>query len=97
MKNKSRSSRYALAILLPYTLFTRRQSLVIACGVRKVWSKLFKDLDSRQQIAKLKEILAELGMTGRLSMEKAKEIKAKREFEQELGLFTTPTLSCAVY
>lgn len=61
------------------------QSLVLACGVRKVWSKLFKDLDSRQQISKLKAMLADLGMTGRLSLEKAKEIRAKREFQQELG------------
>lgn len=50
-----------------------------------MWSKLFKDLDERQQIVKLKQMLAELGMTGRFSLEKAKEIKAKREFEQELG------------
>ena len=42
-------------------------------------------MDNRQQIAKLKEMLAELGMEGRYSMEKAKEIKAKREFEQELA------------
>jgi hypothetical protein len=52
-----------------------------------VWSKLFKDLDSCQQISKLKELLAGLGMTGRLSLEKAKEIKAKREFQQELGAY----------
>ncbi|KAF5340947.1 hypothetical protein D9611_005849 [Ephemerocybe angulata] len=60
------------------------QSFVLACGVRKVWAKLFKDMDTRQQISKLKEMLAELGMTGRLSLEKAKEIKEKREFEKEL-------------
>lgn len=51
-----------------------------------MWSKVFQGLDTpQQQIRKLKEILAELGMTGRLSIEKAKAIKAKREFEQELG------------
>ncbi|KAF6753443.1 hypothetical protein DFP72DRAFT_849089 [Ephemerocybe angulata] len=60
------------------------QSFVLACGVRKVWAKLFKDMDTRQQISKLKEMLTELGMTGRLSLEKAKEIKEKREFEKEL-------------
>ena len=52
-----------------------------------MWAKIFKDLDSRQQIAKLKEVLSDLGMTGRLSLEKAKEIKSKREFQQELGSF----------
>lgn len=62
------------------------QSLVVACGTRKVWSKLFQDLDTpQQQIKKLKEMLADLGMTGRLSLEQAKAIKEKRELEKELG------------
>jgi len=63
----------------------RLKSLVLACGVRKVWSKVFQDLDSpNQQIKKLKEILAELGMTGRMGMDQAKTIKQKRELAQEL-------------
>ncbi|KAG8950266.1 hypothetical protein FRC04_007900 [Tulasnella sp. 424] len=37
-----------------------------------------------QQINKLRKILADLGMTGRLSLEKAKEIREKREFAQEM-------------
>ncbi|KAF5362337.1 hypothetical protein D9756_002223 [Leucocoprinus leucothites] len=61
------------------------KSLVLACGVRKVWSKVFQGLEApAKQIEKLKDILRELGMTGRLSMEKAKAIREKREFEQEL-------------
>ena len=61
------------------------QSLVVACGVRKVWSKEFKDLDNpSSQIKRLKSILMDLGMTGRMSIEQAKAIKAKREFAQEL-------------
>ena len=65
--------------------FTLFQSLVVACGVRKVWSKEFKDLSNPSaQIQRLKSILAELGMSGRMSMEQAKAIKAKREFAQEL-------------
>ncbi|KAJ3561178.1 hypothetical protein NP233_g10356 [Leucocoprinus birnbaumii] len=61
------------------------KGLVAACGIRKVWSKVFQGLDTpSQQIKKLKEILHELGMTGRMSMEKAKAIREKREFEQEL-------------
>jgi len=51
-----------------------------------VWSKVFQGLDTPQeQIKKLKEILAELGMTGRMSMEQAKAIKERRELAQELG------------
>ncbi|KXN90696.1 hypothetical protein AN958_00267 [Leucoagaricus sp. SymC.cos] len=61
------------------------KSLVVACGVRKVWSKEFQGLDApSQQIKKLKEILRELGMTGRMSVEQAKSIRTKREFAQEL-------------
>ncbi|KAI0358210.1 hypothetical protein OH77DRAFT_1587914 [Trametes cingulata] len=63
----------------------RLKSLVVACGVRKVWSKEFKGLEKpSDQIRRLKQILGDLGMTGRMSMEQAKAIKAKREFEKEL-------------
>jgi F0F1-type ATP synthase beta subunit len=51
-----------------------------------VWTKEFQDLPtSSQQIKRLKNILADLGMDGRLSMEKAKAIKAKRDLAKELG------------
>lgn len=72
-----------LASLSPYKSLS--QALVLACGVRKVWSKVFQGLDtSSQQIKKLKEILRELGMTGRMSMEQAKAIRERRELAQEL-------------
>ena len=62
------------------------QSLVVACGIRKVWSKVFEGIDRpSQQIKKLKEILSDLGMKGRYSLEQAKAIKEKRELAQELG------------
>ena len=41
---------------------------------------------AKQQIKRLKEILAEVGMTGRYSMERAKTIREKRELARELGL-----------
>lgn len=53
--------------------------------MRKIWAREFKDMDEHGQIRHLKKLLADLGMTGRLSMEKAKAIKAKRELAQELG------------
>ncbi|KAJ7043958.1 hypothetical protein C8F04DRAFT_1228837 [Mycena alexandri] len=63
----------------------RLKSLVLACGVRKVWAKVFKDADTpSQQIRMLKEILTGLGMSGRMSLEQAKGIKEKRELAQEL-------------
>ncbi|TFL02235.1 hypothetical protein BDV98DRAFT_604162 [Pterulicium gracile] len=62
------------------------KSFVVACGQRKVWSKEFKDIadDPSAQIRRLKQLLAELGMSGRMSMAKAKEIKKKRDMAQEL-------------
>lgn len=37
-----------------------------------------------EQAKLLRSLLAELGMAGRLSMDKAKKIKEKREFEEEM-------------
>ncbi|KAH7914586.1 hypothetical protein BJ138DRAFT_345799 [Hygrophoropsis aurantiaca] len=62
------------------------KAIVSACGVRKAWKKEFEGLDKpSQQVKRLREILAGLGMTGRLSLEKAKAIRAKRELAQELA------------
>lgn len=67
------------------------QSFVAACGVRKQWAREFKDSTlPSEQIKRLRGILAELGMEGRLSMEKAKEIKEKRELAKELGTPSCP-------
>ncbi|KAJ7758549.1 hypothetical protein DFH07DRAFT_818502 [Mycena maculata] len=62
----------------------RLKSLVLACGVRKVWAKVLKDESPSQQIKTLKQILTDLGMSGRMSLEQAKAIKEKRELAQEL-------------
>nr|GAT50593.1 predicted protein [Mycena chlorophos] len=61
------------------------KAMVVACGVRKTWSKVFADLDKpSQQIKKLKEILAELGMKGQPSLAKARALREQRELAQEL-------------
>ncbi|KAI6112986.1 hypothetical protein F5141DRAFT_1110832, partial [Pisolithus sp. B1] len=61
---------------------SKLKAIVVACGLRKAWKKEFQGLDRpKQQIKRLHEILAELGMTPRYTMEKAREIKKKREFE----------------
>ncbi|KAG7094114.1 hypothetical protein E1B28_007728 [Marasmius oreades] len=64
----------------------RLKGFVNACGVRKVWVKVFKGVEDQpsKQIKILKDILAGLGMTGRLSMEQAKAIKEKRDLALEL-------------
>jgi hypothetical protein len=69
------------------------QAFVVACGVRKTWTKVFEGLDTPgQQIKKLRDILADLGMSGRPSMERAKAIKQERELQKELGKYFSSIL-----
>lgn len=61
---------------------------MVACGVRKVWKKEFADLDTPSgQVRRLREILKDLGMSGRPSLEKAKSLRAQRELAQELSAY----------
>jgi hypothetical protein len=61
---------------------------VVACGVRKVWKKEFTNLDTPSgQIKRLNEILKDLGMSGRPSLEKARSLRAQRELAQELSAY----------
>ncbi|KAI0091584.1 hypothetical protein BDY19DRAFT_991274 [Irpex rosettiformis] len=67
----------------------RLKSFVSGCGVRKVWSREFlaaniSPSDKRAQIKYLRDLLKELGMDGRLSMDKAKKVREKRELQREL-------------
>ena len=58
----------------------------MACGVRKQWAKEFEKADAttpKSQIKHLKSLLIELGMSSRMSLSAAKEIKAKRELAKE--------------
>ncbi|KAF8202417.1 hypothetical protein BJ912DRAFT_1053607 [Pholiota molesta] len=86
-KSKSKkTAKSSAALSKDEETIKRLKSLVVACGMRKVWSKVFEGLDTpQQQIKKLREILTDLGMTGRMSMEQAKAIKEKRELEKELA------------
>lgn len=56
------------------------QAFVKACGVRLL-SKETEALSEKDTIKHLKSKLADLGMTGRLSMAKAAEIKEKRALD----------------
>ncbi|KAJ4473353.1 hypothetical protein C8J55DRAFT_562872 [Lentinula edodes] len=88
-ENKERKKRGTASATLSKDEETikRLKSLINACGVRKVWSKMFKDISDSpsRQIALLRKMLADLGMTGRLSMDQAKSIKEKRELASELA------------
>lgn len=57
------------------------QSQLVKCGVRKLWHNELKEYgdDARAKIRHLKKMLAEIGMDGRFSEAKAREIKETRE------------------
>ncbi|THH18774.1 hypothetical protein EW146_g2268 [Bondarzewia mesenterica] len=89
-KDEQMIARLKVTILLDkfirIFLSTNKQSFIIACGLRKAWSKEFRGLDTpSQKISRLRKILEDLGMVGRYSMEQAKAIKEKRELAKELA------------
>ena len=63
----------------------RLQGWLIKCGIRKMWGRELKDCDTaKAKIRHLKEMLAEAGMTGRFSIEKARQIRETRELQADL-------------
>jgi hypothetical protein len=63
------------------------QSQLAKCGVRKVWGNEFKRHGAdtpKAKIKHLKNMLVEIGMTGRFSESKAREIKEMRELQADL-------------
>ena len=62
------------------------QSWLLKCGVRKIWAFELKkyDNDNKAKISHLRNMLADVGMTGRFSEAKAREIKERRELEADL-------------
>ncbi|TKA27032.1 hypothetical protein B0A50_05223 [Salinomyces thailandicus] len=67
----------------------RLQGWLLKCGIRKVWGKELKKFDTdKAKIKHLKSLLDDVGMTGRYSVEKAKQIKDQRELAAELEAAT---------
>ncbi|KAJ2418978.1 hypothetical protein GGF41_004816 [Coemansia sp. RSA 2531] len=66
------------------TTITNLKQYITKCGLRKVWAKELAGLSGAQQIQHLKDMLSELGMEGRPTLEKCKKIKAKRDLLAEL-------------
>lgn len=61
------------------------QSQLAKCGIRKVWGKELKPFETpRDKIRHLKSILSDVGMTGRFSEDKARQIKEERELKADL-------------
>ncbi|KIW89271.1 uncharacterized protein Z519_10124 [Cladophialophora bantiana CBS 173.52] len=63
----------------------RLQGWLLKCGIRKLWGKELKPYEtSKAKIKHLKEMLADVGMTGRYSLEKANQIKEARELAADI-------------
>ena len=63
----------------------RLQGWLQKCGIRKLWHReLASHSTSKEKIRHLKKMLEEVGMTGRYSAEKAKQIKEARELAAEI-------------
>ncbi|KAI9894207.1 MAG: hypothetical protein M1814_004061 [Vezdaea aestivalis] len=63
----------------------RLQSWLLKCGIRKLWHRELAPFDSpRAKIKHLKGMLAEAGMEGRYSVEKARQIKEERELKADV-------------
>ena len=63
----------------------RLQGWLIKCGIRKMWHRELAPFDdSKAKIGHLKKLLADAGMTGRYSLEKANQIKEERELRADL-------------
>jgi len=61
------------------------QGWLVKCGIRKMWYKELAPYDTpKGKIRHLKEMLAEAGMTGRYSTEKASAIRDERELKADL-------------
>lgn len=63
----------------------RLQGWLVKCGIRKIWAFELKPYDtSKAKIKHLKDMLADIGMTGRYSLEKASQIKEARELAADI-------------
>ena len=63
----------------------RLQGWLVKCGIRKMWFRELAPYDTQKaKIRRLKEMLADAGMTGRYSIEKANEIREARELQADL-------------
>ena len=63
----------------------RLQGWLVKCGIRKIWAFELKPYEtSKAKIKHLREMLSDVGMTGRYSLEKASQIKEARELAADI-------------
>lgn len=83
--SKSKDSKASKATSPDEEEIKRLQSWLLKCGIRKLWRKELAPFDSsKAKMRHLKAMLADAGMGGRYSAEKAKSIKEARELAAEL-------------
>lgn len=91
-KNVAKSSEISKAGKRPETSadpnaeeIKRLQGWLVKCGVRKIWGKELAPYDTpKLKIRHLRALLSQIGMTGRFSAEKAKQIREERELRADL-------------
>lgn len=65
------------------------QGQLVKCGVRKVWGSYLKKYETpKQKIAHLRNMLEDVGMTGRFSEDRARQIKEERELKADIDAIT---------
>lgn len=63
----------------------RLQGWLLKCGIRKFWARELAPYDTpKAKIKHLKSMLEEVGMKGRYSMDKARQIRDARELQADL-------------
>lgn len=63
----------------------RLQSWLLKCGIRKLWHReLASYTTPKAKINHLRDLLKDIGMEGRFSAEKARQIKEERELREDL-------------
>lgn len=65
----------------------RLQGWLLKCGIRKMWARELAPYNTpKAKIKHLKDMLKEVGMEGRYSLEKARQIKEERELREDLEM-----------
>ena len=87
-KSKSKSTKAAVTDvgLTPQQEEVKRlQSWLLKCGIRKMWARELGRFETdKEKVAHLKTTLRDVGMEGRFSEDKARQIKEERELKAEL-------------
>ena len=61
------------------------QSQLLQCGIRKIWAMHLKKFEThKEKVGELKRMLKEVGMEGRFSKDKARQIKEERELKADI-------------